>query len=540
MPGQKYITRTLRQSLLLLAICSCSITSQADTHNRDISQYRLGIFPYMAHRQTIRFYGPVAAGMTQALKREVKLESQPSFSDFTRAMGRKVYDIALIQPFDYPRIVDEFGYIPITQLSVPLVSQIYVRSDSQYKNIYDLKGTTIAMPPAQAANSRMNMRALKDNNLIPGRNINVRFFNSHDSCIQQVWVGNASACGTAVPPIKIFEQRMKASLRAIHSTPSVPHILFVVHPRVAVKDREKLANYIINWKNNDKGRALLKNLGFPGFVKAKPAEYKVMSSYESPRPVVSVKNYQQKKELTLGIFPYLSSRQLIKKFALVVPALAKSINKPFHIRSASNFGSFMDKVATSTYDVIMVQPFEYKKAIQSGYVPLAGMKNPLQAVFFVKQDSPYQKVSQLKNQNISMPPADAAMSRLGRHALVQAGLSLQRDIMIDYRKTHDACLSDVKRGSSKACVTTPKLPDMLPAAHTAGLRIIGKTPPVPGVLFLANKNLPKNTREKLQAEIVSWQNKEQGRKIIKSLGFGPFEKVDEKTYQNMPRLEGEL
>lgn len=540
MHAHNHIIRTFRKYLLLLAICSYSMTGQADTHSNELAEYRLGIFPYMPHRQTIQFYGPVAAGMQNELKREVKLQSQPSFSDFTRAMGEQIYDIALIQPFDYPKVVDEFGYVPIAQLSVPLVSQIYVRSDSQFKNIDDLKGTTIAMPPAQSANTRMNMRALKNNKLIPGRDINIRYFNSHDSCIQQVWVGNASACGTAVPPIKIFEQRMKASLRAIYNTPPVPHILFVVHPRVPVKEREKLAEYIINWKNNEHGRAILKNLGFPGFEKAKPTEYKVIYEFEAQVAVIPAVNYHEKKEFTLGVFPFLSSRQLINKFALVVPALSKSIDIPFNIQSASNFGSFMDTVATSTYDVIMIQPFEYKKAIQSGYLPLASMKNTLQAVFFVKQGSSYQNVSQLKNQKISMPPPDAAMSRLGRHALKQAGFSLQDDITIEYRKTHDSCLGDVMRGSSKACVTSTNMPDMLPADHTAGLRAIDKIQSVPGVLFMVNKKMPKDTREKLQAEIVSWQHTKQGRKIIKSLGFGEFDVVDEKQYLNMPRLEGDL
>ena len=196
------------------------------------ASYRLGIFPYMAPRQTVEFYGPVAASMEAALKHPVRLESVQTFSAFSRALEKQNYDIALIQPFDYPSVVEQLGYIPLAQFAVPLVTQFYVRDDSRYHSIEDLRGSTIAMPPEPAANTRMALRALHDNQLIPGRDVEIRYFNSHDSCIQQVWAGTASACGTAKPPIQIFEKRMQAKLRAIYDTQSIPHVLFVANPRI--------------------------------------------------------------------------------------------------------------------------------------------------------------------------------------------------------------------------------------------------------------------------------------------------------------------
>ena len=480
--------------------------------------YRLGIFPYLAPRQTIQFYGPVAASMEQALQHPVKLESQPSFTDFKRAMERQVYDIALIQPFDFPDIVEKRGYLPLAQFLVPLVTQFYVRSDSRYHTLQDLRGTNIALPPAESANARMALRALYDNKLIPGQDVDLRYFNSHDSCIQQVWVGIASACGTALPPITQFQTRMHASLRPIYDTPPIPHILFVAHPRVPAEVRAKLQKLIVGWNQTNEGKAILKNLGFPGFMLPKPDEYAIMRDYLKPVSFVSTSKLS--KDLVLGVFPYFAPRQLAENLAQIPPALGKATGMRVLFKTASNFGSFLDGVASGIYDVILVQPFDYAQAVRSGYLPLAAMKNPLQGTFFVRDDSPIHSIADFKGKTIAMPPTDSAQSRLARHALTEAGLVPDRDVKIKYRPTHDSCMREVLQGTTAACATAPLVLTMLPKGLTQGLHPVGKTHTVPGVAFLVHQRVPAKTREQLKEEILSWGNSAEGRRILKSLGFG--------------------
>jgi phosphonate transport system substrate-binding protein len=493
------------------------------------ASYRLGIFPYMAPRQTVQFYGPIAASMEAALKHPVRLESVQTFPAFGRALAKYSYDIALIQPFDYPAVVEKLGYLPLAQFSIPLVTQFFVRDDSRYQKIEDLRGTTVAMPPAPAANSRMALRALNDNRLIPGSNIEVRHFNSHDSCIQQVWAGTASACATASPPIQVFEQRMHAKLRAIYSTPPIPHVMFVANPRVPAEQRARLQELITGWSQTEDGRAMLKNLGFPGFIAPKPAEYAVMSNYD-PAATDAKNTPAAAKELMLGVFPFLGARQLAQNFAPTLPALSKSSGMPVHLRTATNSDSFGDAVASATYDIVLVQSFNYAMATRHGYLPLAGMNERLQGAFFVLDKSPYKQIADFRGQVIAMPTADSTQSYLGRAALLQAGLRPGRDVTIDYRNTHDSCLQQVQRGLAAACVTAERTLSMLP-------REFSQTEKVAGVLFMAHKRLPAMTREHLQAEIVAWKNSDDGRKILQSIGFGDFVPVNIADYQHLPRLD---
>jgi phosphonate transport system substrate-binding protein len=524
-------TQRVRARMLLLAATGTlpwPLRAGAD------GAYALGIFPYLAPRQTLDFFGPVAAWMGAALGHPVRLTSAASFPDFSRALAEQRYDIALVQPFDVLQAVEQYGYLPLAQLSVPLVTQIYVRDDSPYHRIEDLRGTTVAMPPPQTANARMSLRALLDHQLVPGRDLELRYFNSHDSCIQQVWAGIASACGTAKPPIQIFEQRMQARLRPIYDTPPIPHVMFVVHSRVPAPQRERLQALLLGWKDDAAGRALLKNLGFPGFVAPRLAEYEVLRHYDPGGDDV-VTDTRLGTTLRLGVYPFLAPRLLAERYAPSLPRLGRAAEMPVQLRTASSSGAFIEALSRHAYDIAVIQPFDYALATQQGYRPLAGMRAPLQGRFFVRTDSAIHQVADLRGKVVAMPPPEAAQSRLGLQALRDTGLTPGRDVTVDHRRTHDACLQQVQLQAAAACVTTPLALRLVAPSLAAGLRAVGRTAEVPGVLFMAHERVPLAMREHLAAEIIGWKDSDDGRRILRSIGIGDFVAVDAKAYEALAR-----
>lgn len=192
----------------------------------------------------------------------------------------------------------------------------------------------------------------------------------------------------------------------------------------------------------------------------------------------------------------------------------------------------MDGVVSGSYDVVLIQPFSYNRAIASGYIPLAAMKDPIQAVFLVGEQSKYHAINELKGQVIAMGPVGSALSILGRHALMQAHLVPGHDVTIVYRLSHDACLHEVQDGMAAACVNSVFGLKMRPEL-TQNLRAIGPIEKVPGVIFLASKRLPVKLRKQLQTEILSWKNTLEGHKILQSLGFGEFVPFNQTKYQQL-------
>ena len=490
----------------------------------------------MAPRQTVELFGPVAASMRDALKYPVRLESATTFPDFTRELAAGRYDIAYIQPFDYPDAVDKYGYLPIARLDAPLVGRLVVRDDSPIRKLEDLRGNILALPPAASAVARMALRALHSHQLVPGRDIEVRHFSSHDSCLQQMWTGAAGACGTSKEPILVFERRMQTSLRPIYDTPALPHALFVVHRRVPEEHRIKLQALITGWNQNEAGLAMLKNLGFPALVVPKPAEYAVMRDYDPPASAASAAPAAA-GDLTLGVFPFLSPGVLAQKFAPVQLALGGAAGVAVQLRTASSYESFGQAIASATHAVVLVQPFDYAKAAAHGYVALAGMRERISGTFFVLEGSPYRTIADFRGKLVATPPADSAQSRLALQALAQAGLEPGRSVTIAYRKSHESCLQQVQGGQAVACATNELARTLQAKELTQGLRSVGQTEQVPGMLFMAHRRLPAHTREQLRAEIVGWKDSPAGRKVLQAIGFGDFGAVDVAEYQRLPRLE---
>jgi phosphonate transport system substrate-binding protein len=489
--------------------------------------YRLGVFPYLSPRQAIEFFGPMALSMETVLKRPVILESVPTFADFSREMAARRYDIAMIQPFDYPEVVDKLGYLPLAQYDAPLVTQFVVREDSYFRTIDDLRGTTVALPPAPSANARMALRALHDNKLTPGSNVEVQHFNSHDSCIHQVWIGSASACGTSRSPLAVFEQRMQAKLRSIHDTPPIPHTLFVIHPRVPAEQRKQLRQLITGWSQTEQGRTMLARAGFPGFVVPRPADYAVMRNYGPPANADKTIG----SELVLGVLPYLPARNLAEHVGPTLPRLSKSAGVPVSLATASTFEQFWAQVSAAKYDIALVQPYEYARATKAGYQPLLAAMKGFRGVFFVRADSPYQKLDDLRGNVVAMPPEDSAVSIRAREQLAKTGLDAPDAVTVRYYVSHPTCFAALARGEAAVCVSSHEVVNMMAASTGKELRVIAESDPLPGVLFMTHRRVAADKRERLRQEIASWPQSAEGRRLLQSLGFGDFGPVDKSAYE---------
>jgi len=120
-------------------------------------------------------------------------------------------------------------------------------------------------------------------------------------------------------------------------------------------------------------------------------------------------------------------------------------------------------------------------------------------------------------------------------ALSKAGLHPGRDVTIDYRKTHESCLLQVQNGEAEACSTAHMALNMVSNKLSQGLRPVGLTEKIPGILFMVHKRVPAKIRKQLQSEIISWNNSDKGRKILRSIHFGEFKLVDNSDYNHFPK-----
>jgi ABC-type phosphate/phosphonate transport system substrate-binding protein len=169
-----------------------------------------------------------------------------------------------------------------------------------------------------------------------------------------------------------------------------------------------------------------------------------------------------------------------------------------------------------------VQPFDYVLAAdRSGYLPLAARSEKLYALIVTAENSPIRTVADLKGKRISLPPRDAAISRLIRVYLRKHGLVAGKNVEYVYLRSHTSCLQHVLSGLIDACGTTPSAMHHLKNPSRETLRGITETDAIPPALFVVHSRVPEAERKLLLNAILAWPKAPDGLDI-QLTGFTPI------------------
>lgn len=260
--------------LAILVAAASPISSQAVEATNP--GYVLGVFPHLPPRALEKVFAPMATDLGQALDKPVVLRSSTTFDRFSKNLDSEKYDIAFLQPFDYVRMADRYGYLPLATRTEKLSAIVVVRESSPVQSLDDLKGKRIALPPRTSAVSRLFENHLRTHKVDRNRDVTLSYHRSHVSCMQKVMTGEADACTTAAPAKRFFEHKMGAKLKSIAQTREIPHTLFAIHPRVPRQDRERVKMRILSWGQSDDGRVLLERGRLKPFVPIHNADYDIV------------------------------------------------------------------------------------------------------------------------------------------------------------------------------------------------------------------------------------------------------------------------
>jgi len=220
------------------------------------TEYTFGVFPFLAQRRLEEIFAPIAHALSQSLGKPVSYRSSKNFLTFMDVLKSQRLDIAFVQPFDYVRIAAPLGYRPMVSSGAMLSALIMVKVESPVHTLQDLRGKTIALPPAVAAVSYLTRLTLEDHGLIPDRDYAIKHVRSHDACLHLLLIETVQACGSAKGPIMVFEKKFWVKFRLLKASSAIPPPLFVIHPRVLKEDRLVIQHTLLSLKLSTGGRAL--------------------------------------------------------------------------------------------------------------------------------------------------------------------------------------------------------------------------------------------------------------------------------------------
>ncbi len=226
-----------------------------------------------------------------------------------------------------------------------------------------------------------------------------------------------------------------------------------------------------------------------------------------------------------GAFPYLPPRELENLYAPIAADFKHVLGRDIQFMSKTSYESFSKSLLEDQlYDIAFVQPFDYVNAAgHSKYLPLAARPEKLYALIVTLNESPIRSVADLKGKRISLPPKDAAISRLIRVYLRKHGLIAGKNIEYVYVRSHTSCLQHVLIGLIDACGTTPSAMYHLKDSSSEQLRGIAETDAIPPALFVVHSRVPEADRKLILKAILAWPKGPEGPAGIQLSGFAPIQ-----------------
>ena len=243
------------------------------------------------------------------------------------------------------------------------------------------------------------------------------------------------------------------------------------------------------------------------------------------------------KPYEFGVFPNLPHGQIYDIHAPMAQDFEAKLGRQVRFSTQPDYASFGKELRKETYDIALVQPFDYVDAHDKhDYLPLARRGEALEAVIVVRQDSSLKNIQDLKGRIVSNPPPDAAVSQLTSMAFREADIDPQTGVQRYYGKNHFACLQSVVIGAADACGTSEQaLRTIGKEKYTDRFRILHKSAPIPHSLFVAHRRVPQKDRDILLRTILGWPNTEKGRQILERGQFKPFVAAKDSEYEVVRR-----
>lgn len=238
----------------------------------------LGLHPNISARTVIDLYQPLRQYLEQSLKRPVEIYTAPDFQTYvTRTMHRE-YDIAVTAPHLVP-MAQRTGYIPLFHYATELTAVVIVAKDSAIHRIEDLHGKTIALPDPMTIISIMGIDYLRKHRLIVDRDIKIFSARSHNNAAIAVERAQAAAAIVGSVPFKQLPAELRADLRIVAHTESVPSQFIIVSDRLPLALRERIRDSLQVFAATDAGAKWFKTNGFGGLRAVTPATLKRLAPY---------------------------------------------------------------------------------------------------------------------------------------------------------------------------------------------------------------------------------------------------------------------
>lgn len=242
----------------------------------------------------------------------------------------------------------------------------------------------------------------------------------------------------------------------------------------------------------------------------------------------------EKKGVSLGLFPYVSSTQLVQFHSPLIKYLSQTLGLEVNLVTAPDFMSFMERTQQGEYDIIFTAPHLGRLAEKrDGYKRMAMTGHRVEGLFLAKKESEINSLDDLKNKKIMAAQRISVIYQMMLKTLADKGMVDGKNITIIETKTHNNALYAPLRDEADASVTGALLWHTLGQEYKDKLKVIGSTNSVPGFVLLSHPRVPAETQKKLQKALFNFGKTAEGKAYFESNGLKEFLPIDDKTMREL-------
>lgn len=244
---------------------------------------------------------------------------------------------------------------------------------------------------------------------------------------------------------------------------------------------------------------------FRGLISAVVILFSFLSGLTSASaPAFASQEMEPKPAYRLGVFPYLPALTIDRLYGPLAESFSFELDRLIKLRTKSTFENFAGAIEDQSYDILFVHPFFFVDAVdRHGYLPLARLDQPLNAVLVAAEDGNVLAVDDLMGKTIGLPPKLAAVSKLIKSALMEAGLRPGLDLGVRHFRNKASCLQAVGNGAVAACGVPAFVLSQVEAFASLPLRVVFSAPPVSHFAFAVHNRVPEEERLRLKDHILT-------------------------------------
>lgn len=277
-------------AFFLATINSSLLAAPAADNNKPLI---MGVFPIVTSGVLFKRFGPLKDYLAKQLGQDIVLQTARDFPTFVQRTAEGRYDIVITAPHFSLLAADSGDYRIVARPKRNLESLLVVDKNSEINNISQLSGKLIATPPKPALTTRSGKHHLESMGLAGENSPSYRAYKTHNAAYQAV-IGHDAAA--AIVSNNILNKALKKGvpLRIIDMLPPLPAMATLVATNLNEKFATDVEKVLVTMTESGQGLAVLKKVGFPGYLSAGVDDYEIVRPYK-PASAMIGKNKKIKK-----------------------------------------------------------------------------------------------------------------------------------------------------------------------------------------------------------------------------------------------------